>query len=448
MTGLDNCFIAGVSPPEKTELEKKGVEFCDYSLDDGKEGIIIEGETLARTLRILNAEVKAQKETELEGLIEIELKKTSKKSADEGHGVSIGEWNGGSHRGQFKRAAEEILLPVILTDIIIEVPHAKTREPILGTQFYIWIWSSPSGDNEDRLKLPETIFGTKVDCRDTGYKSTGQGRAIIDPETGWTVAELVGNNLYIHHDICHRGTGGELAIFHRLLGEVVFELTASPAEKKTRNRALFRGLYVRACAKHLEDDQTQNKEKIRNQRARLGKLQEEIVGLIRSIPMLEKKIQAAEDFQKGMEVKFAKEFDDLLKIPEIQEVQIINGVIAVFTDTILLTDETFAKTYKLGRFRIEIDPDGGSHGIRFFNLTRRGRTLSYGGYGFHHPHVDEEGDPCLGNIQEAASDLIGNCEFTVLVQLALQFLRSVNTDEWDEESIEENWPVFKRERGI
>src|SRR5574341_316056 len=88
-----------------------------------------------------------------------------------------------------------------------------------------------------------------------------------------------------------------------------------------------------------------------------------------------------------------RDFDRLVGLPGVVDVEVKDGVLRVLTDTIVVTYGS--RRYRMGRFRLDLHFDG-----RVFlrNLTNRYET-------YDHPHV-ESGRPCLGNIQEWVQRLL------------------------------------------
>jgi hypothetical protein len=112
-----------------------------------------------------------------------------------------------------------------------------------------------------------------------------------------------------------------------------------------------------------------------------------------------------------------RDFDRIAGLPGVVEVRVTDGVLQVFTDSIVI--EYGFRHYRLGRFRLDLYFDG-----RVFlrNLTDRYET-------YDHPHV-ENGRPCLGNIQEWVQCLLAQREFAAATQVLLQYLRTVNPADW------------------
>ncbi len=109
------------------------------------------------------------------------------------------------------------------------------------------------------------------------------------------------------------------------------------------------------------------------------------------------------------------EFDQLLKHPDINKLDIQNEKIIVYTNSISIAFKKSA--YKIGKFEIEIYTDGSRGGVRMFNHT-------YPRHGPQHPHVNEDGIPCLGNIKEVVPNLIAERKYSALIAICIQYLKS------------------------
>jgi MoxR-like ATPase len=129
--------------------------------------------------------------------------------------VNVESWDGNG-KSAFVAEIENAISP-LLGEIVLSVPHNGTRAPEEDGKFHILIWSSPMGKNN--IKPPERIWGIGVDCSDGAFPFSGQGIAIKDGD--YCVAELIGKNLFVHHDVCHHGTDREVEIFRIILLEVV-----------------------------------------------------------------------------------------------------------------------------------------------------------------------------------------------------------------------------------
>jgi hypothetical protein len=445
---MKNYFISGWEA--KTRLGHAGVGYCDLELDDTV-GVVVDQENLVRALEILDAHITGEVKTSLDGIVMVKLKKgfvappadaTEDIAPLAANKVSIRSWDGEGKSG-FVRAIEEILLPYLKVDVELAVPHGKSLKATDDGKFHIRIWSSPKG--ERTASPPEVIWGIKTGCMDEGYRPTGKGIAIIDPASGWAVAELVGgNNLYVHHDICHYGTDNELSVFRRLLEETVAALTLSPEERALRVRMIAeaklaknREAYVRECSKRFDKTLDNSKKAVRNGHKEIDSLQQELVRLIRETAGAERKVEQMEASKTVQESHYLKEFESLTRVPGVEDVQVEEGIIKVFTDHICLQPSGYAEIFDIGKFRIDIYTAGNNGGIRFYNITSKGNGEKFN---IHHPHVDASGQACLGNIKELVATLIGEYEYSALAQLAIQFLKSVNIGDDAGRGIFKYWP--------
>lgn len=447
---MKNFFIPDVSPAQKKMLQDAAVAFCEMELD-GQVGLVVDQDSIARALAVFGAEVASETVTSIEGIVKVSVKGRGdvRAATVRASTVTVESWNG-MRKKSFAQIAEEILLSAVMTDIVLHVPHQCVADPAGDGKFHIWIWSAPS--NCGRAIPPEKIWEFTTDCRDEGYLPSGRGVPIVDARTGWAVGELVGNNLYIHHDLCHSGTDQELKIFRHLCEEVVTALGATPEEKADRQRKLAeakrvasRAAYVKECSRRLEKTVAGTREAVTEGHEDIARLQQELTKRIRETRGAEKKLEQLSAC-KGVELeKYEREYDALLQVGGVEWVEVSEGVIRVFTEHIYITPDRCADTFDIGKFRMEIYTAGNNGGIRFFNVTRQGKG-GYRTYNRHHPHVNAEGEPCLGNIKEMVPTLIGEAEYSAVAQIGLQFLKSVNTtDDQAGPDIFSAWPKKERE---
>lgn len=441
---MEAFFLEGLTDKQLGCLAEKEIPSFTFKVNIGgneKTGIVIDEDNIASALIALGLEMTEKSATDCEGVFMINSKKKGKKTD---FSVIVNSWNGENQDG-FISVIEENLLPLIKENVYLSVPHNSIHSPDNDGNFHIWIWSSPK---QQRKEPPAMIWGHKVDCRDTGYVASGLGTAIFDPDTGWEVAELVGHNLYIHHDLCHKGTTSELKIFSRLLEEVIMELTLKPAEKAKRRKqyleeqlALTRSRYITECTKRFKQTAEMTRDQISRGKREIRQKQQELVHKIREIQAAESKVSKlskgkfdAEDLDK-----FGQEYDKLLSLPKVKQVDVWPGVIQVTTDLLFCQNPRTKKIHEIGKFLIKIDFGNDEPGVKWFNQTRQ-----IDGYkcGMQAPHIFPEGQACLGNIETIIPELIANYEFSALIMLAIQFVESVNLDD-DAGQYLENWPLKK-----
>ncbi len=439
---MKNYFLV-LNEDQKNKIQETEVEFCDLNID-GHAGVVVDEENINPALQAIGMVVVAETGTTLEGIVKVELRSIEteilSQSAESRGKVEVESWNG-YQKDEFKKLVSDILVPVVQTDIILSVPHGSQVNPVSGDKFYIRIWSGAGKKND--FKAPQKIWGYDVACRDAGFKPTGKGVAIVDIETGWAVAELVKNNLYIHHDACHSGKKSEVEIFRLLLKEVVVELTLSPEEKAERQRKLAeerrrrsREQYIQECSKRLKKTLEGTRKKIADGEREVEELQRQLVRRIRELAGARRKLEQLTSCQSGELERYGKEFDKLLEVPKVRDVQVASGVIKVFTDTLYCTDPRSGRLHEIGAFLIEIYTDNGD--IRWYNLTRQVDGYDWGKS--QAPHINGKGKACLGTMTEIVPELVANYEFAALTMVAIQFVESVNTDDAAGKYID-RWPL-------
>ncbi len=75
------------------------------------------------------------------------------------------------------------------------------------------------------------------------------------------------------------------------------------------------------------------------------------------------------------------------------------------------------KTYMLGRYEIHVSLD--SNDVKIYNLTRKVE-------GYHHPHVNAAGEPCLGTLSDVIPKYMGRAEFAVILSVLNTYLHNYN----------------------
>lgn len=198
--------------------------------------------------------------------------------------------------------------------------------------------------------------------------------------------------------------------------------------------------YMAECSKRFEKTIRGTRDKVSNGYCEIEKLQKQLTRKIRETRGAERKLSQLEACKDGELEKYGKEFDSLSAVPGVKDVQVSDGVIKVFTEHIYITPEGYSDVFDIGKFRMEIFTSGSNGGVKFFNITRKGGGGGHSNYNIHHPHVDGGGSPCLGNIKELVSQLIGEYEYSAVAQLGLQYLKTVNLNDSAGKGIFNAWP--------
>jgi len=438
-----NYFLHTNNAEVLTALNKLTIEHPSMEID-GKKGLVIDhpkgkdkvrtflGEFLKNFDTLKNVKIEWIGQTRYEGIDELYITSGKHKR------VTIKNWDG-YNETKFKEITESILGPIVKDPINIYVPHGRKEAP-KKRGFNILFWSSPNGLKKQLC--PSSMWGYKVDCRDEVFLPEYLGIVIYDGL--YPVAELVdGNNLYIHHDLCHHGTNNELEIYRKILIEVIKEIDLSPEDREERRIQKLgknKELYVDLCLNRI-------KQELKNADSTLTKLTKDIevykTKMIEALRKIEELKLLSINYEAALEAKkesYEIEFDKLLELDKVIHVDVSTKSIEVFTDTLYCRDPRNSKLYEIGKFRISIPIGTGI--IKWCNLTRRVTGYSDS---MHAPHIFREGKACLGNAEQVLPGLISSYQFSIIAMYAIQFVESVNIDDPAGREITA-WPLAKKSK--
>lgn len=194
-----------------------------------------------------------------------------------------------------------------------------------------------------------------------------------------------------------------------------------------------RARYIELCSARLGDMAKQAVAKINNRKQKLVPAQEVFVKNARhhfcgstNLP------------EDALKTRFSDEYDRLLAVDKVKAVRVTNGALLVFTDTLVATHPKTGKRHELGEYMIVIRTDGMDDGVRWFNSTRRVRTVQPG---MNAPRVYPDGTACIDEIKETLLELIAQFEFATVAELAIQFVETVGED--DLSKFIEKWPLAR-----
>lgn len=200
--------------------------------------------------------------------------------------------------------------------------------------------------------------------------------------------------------------------------------------------AILKKEYIRVCCAPRVSAITLTTNQISDLEDRLAQYQRAIITTIRAIEF--KKIEReALKIIPDMSNK-EKEFEGLITHPDIDLISVDGSTIVVSTVNIEI--EYRRTVYDIGKFVIYISSDISTGWVVLYkNLTR------VAGGGYHHPHVNSDGHPCLGNIQECLPQMIGAHQYAAAISVAIQYLKSYSNDGDGKPYTDiQNWPVKKK----
>ncbi len=444
---MKNYFIQKSEVPEfVSEFIHGNSNFAHFHLNN-QCGWLIESAKLEEILPQINGELIHIGDPNTDEVCKITLVFNSEapvSSEDHLGKIEIGHWDG-KGKERFVGVIKEVLLPALDgKNVYLHVPHGRTKQPHDGKDFQIFIWSQISGDKS--IDPPNYLWGYKVDCMDAGYPPSHNGIKIYNNDNSYVVAELIDEKiLYIHHDVVHFGTSNEEQIFRKILALVVDELTLSPEQKEKRRiqienekKERIKQQYAQNCLNGFLGKMRQLENDIKHSNERIKDYQKTLVNLIRETKRNQSLLNRyCKQEHSELRKKFIAEYDHLLKLEKVNKVIADDIQITIHTDILYCTDPRSELVHEIGEFEIVIFTNG--EGVQWINKTRQ---VNGGKSDMMAPHINSDGEACLGSIEESFTELIANYEYATLAMLAIQFVETVNTvDDWG--SYIHKWPVKK-----
>ncbi len=253
----------------------------------------------------------------------------------------------------------------------------------------------------------DTLFGG-CNCGAL-LEASGNGLLVIEPNSNYPVAELIGNNLFILFNISdtnHLRDSARAAIFRNILNEVLVFLGGNFPSLEN----LYRGTYKMPKSR----DAAVIQKELVDTRRELAKLVSFGIEAQSKFDSLEAQGSGADQI-----------LDRIASIPEIKSIYVSGKSIVLDTHTMYGFDTAREKIHEYGNFRMTLT-FGQDAKAAFKNLTRRPYEDAWGSYG--HPHVDRtRGYWCQGE-GEGIIALLQSFEYEAAILFALKAIDSVNTD--------------------
>ncbi len=412
-------MIEGAGEIQRQALQAAGVPYTELKVAQPRatEGVVFPEEEKDRVLELFGLQDKGATETptDREGvyLLNVKFGHEHEVSIDTSNSCDHGIEFGMRVKGWLEELANQLGVDIVLSTFVGDsYPNPPEISPSSGEELRIFVHASSAVDDIN-LGEAQVLLGRK--------------------------------NIFFPAIDPHRSINTAVEDLRRLLPPLI------PLALETDKRKIKRLLknfeefyrhttfesYARECQKRFEKALQSTQKKIKQAEENIQSLQQKLVEEIRILDGQKRKLQQMEASKTSTLEVYKKEFEKLLQVPHIRGITIREGKISVFTDRIYISHG--GEVYDIGNFRIDVYTDGSEGGLRFYNLTHQGPE------GYHHPHVDSSGKPCLGNIQETIATLIGSYQFSVVIMLALQYLESVNTDDSWGERISQ-WPTVAEGR--
>lgn len=288
------------------------------------------------------------------------------------------------------------------------------------------------------VKLPSSLFGINAPYRPMGFEPAPNAEYNI-VENGVTIAQLFDNKLVILFPFMVTNNVPEYAEFIcQILTRVSthYNKTLPQMDENFIKHIRMKSLNKRVAELKTIANRCQND--IHGVQNQLGDLMKKYLSSSQEASVLEMSINSKSSDEM---LAYTKELETLKNLPRIESIGVSRDKKRVMVDTdMIYIEHTSQKTFhEIGKFRITISLDASiSESVKFLNRTRKGIDNC------NHPHVDQNGKPCMGTFAEMLPSVMSNGDIQVMITACMNYLESVNySDQWGRRI--ECFPVVDRD---
>lgn len=396
-----NFVIKNLTEEQIQLLSQNGVATSPF---ENKFTLLINSVDSEKMATVLGTDILFTRDTAFTGISELILANAPESNTFE---INISHWDGSdSNIEPFKKAVEDILIPVIKKNVIMTVPHSQMMEPFNDEFYHIHLWSGPTprgSRNRDR----NTIFGIPVACPSTYGHYEGVGEPIMDDD--YLVALVMEDNLYINHDIVHTGERTEIRIFKEILKravKLIKEETSDDIQEK----------FIKNCSSGFLGKVIAETEKIKNYRENLSEIKSHLISRSRELFSSERTLLNLQDISTKQKKVLTKEFQKLSEIKEIESMTMSLGSLKVKTIPLTCKNPHTKLIYDLGQFVINIQFNGS---FKIQNITK---TVNIKGEPWMAPVVGKNGTLKVDKINLAIPELAASYKYSDLIRMIINCL--------------------------
>lgn len=339
-----------------------------------------------------------------------------------------------------KTLLSSIMVPALGRDIYLKECKGNTQAPLRDGMFHIFLHSAMRSGNT--VETSRRIFGISRAQGARSYLPTGMGLPLFSNE-GEIYGELVDDNLYIFlSDALGAGSRADAEFFARLAMHARQVILEEIQCQDPAQNTLIQGKKLASYGTDvlLQERTERAWSNLNEQAANMPKAQEAFGNSLRLLVAEQKDLTRLNSYP---EQALGAEFDAILAIKKVLDVEVTKSRIIVKTDTLYCVDPGTGKKHEIGKFEIFIrtSPDNDEQVVRWMNRTRTVTTPAQAT--MHAPHVSANGAACMGNTKGTFPMLVEKREFASVVELAIAFVESVNVaDSWGQHI--KCWPVAYR----
>lgn len=257
------------------------------------------------------------------------------------------------------------------------------------------------------------------------------------------------NNFYFLYDVCEFGTDEELALMSILIEGILIKLEGSKEAidaKIAECERIENAKRTKAFINRMSERERENKEirrrDLEEKKRKMAEARQTVRNLVTQIIVDEKMLSSNTDAFAELEITLNKELEIMANNKMIKKVEIDEqGLIIAHTEMIysnVLGKDNKVRRYRFGEYQLKIDVSNGE--VKFINANNKDKRHSCWGDKCHHPHVNEQGNACLGSASTLIMDCVDRYQWGVLADVLINYLQSVNIDDsagkyyirWDE----------------
>jgi hypothetical protein len=344
-----------------------------------------------------------------------------------------------------ENVAEEIGKHIVISDITR--PYVDNGI-LQGDRLEVSFTLSGTTGNYGRITA-EKVMGYKVQDSNKLIPSNAVfDQGILNDTTDEIIAQITGNSLQI---LVYNVLSRQKGMIPKIIREHQRILAMSEEDRSEYNervRDVIQQSSIDAFIAVLSDSRNDllrdQKSKITSLRSDIETRQKDIVDMTRQLTQNMVSVEALEKDEGWVQEKIRKEMTAMRRNKNILRVEVVGDKVHALTKVIYCKDPRSKEWHEIGAFNITMNlRNGGGDMVIFNNLTRK---VSAYESGMQAPHVFPRGNPCLGSIGGTLPELIGQCEFSVALDLCIQFLQTVNTADVAGKHITA-WPIAKDYEG-
>ena len=253
-------------------------------------------------------------------------------------------------------------------------------------------------------------------------KPSPLGGLVVKDADGNAVVQVMGRKVYVLCDLFGLDDDKLPSVLARALYDGVRAAEENPLDDDGDAAAwrsaldAERDAYVNLCLQNVDSRKEAIEREIKGHESEIRECGQRITVAVRKRHGAQQTLDRLVNDERAAEIgRLRKEFDQLAAAKPVLAVRAYADRIEVDTRTVYIPH--MGRRYEIGRFRIAITDHGE---LTLANLSNTGHDTHC-----EHPHVRDR-RPCLGNITEALSKLLGEREYALAVNLLFKFLESYN----------------------